>query len=271
MAQSAPIKLVMKNKLQKTKTIAISGFLTVVLLFVIGNVPAVIAEQMSSSNYKIERDSVNTGGAPGTSANYSLEETTGEVATGESSSANYELKAGYQQMGEVFLAMTAAGNVTMSPSIDLSTGGTSNGSTDTTVTTDNAAGYELYMKASSSPAMQGDTQGDSIDNYTPSGSDPDFTFSVAASAGEFGFTPEGTDIASEYKDNGSTCNTGSGDTSDACWNPITTTDELISRRTSANNPSGIETTVKFRITIGSSHSIAADTYTATATLTALAL
>ncbi len=252
------------------RSIVISSIVSFLVLLLAGNYGLVWALGMTSSTYKIQDDSINFGGGRGNSTTYTLESTLGEVATGDSNSASYKLHAGYQQMNTVYLAMTAAANVTMSPSLAGVTGGTANGSAVTTVTTDDAAGYELYYKASSSPAMKGNTSGDSIANYVPTTSDPDFTFSVPSSAAEFGFTPEGTDIANKYRDNGSTCNTGTNDTADACWNAVPTTNELIAKRTSANTPSGTATTLKFRITIGSSGFKLEDTYTATTTITALA-
>ena len=85
---------------------------------------------MSSSNYKIESDSVNFGGGLSESASYRLESTAGEVATGDSSSASFRLHAGYQQMHETYIAFDdPADDVTMSPSLGGITGGTSNGAT----------------------------------------------------------------------------------------------------------------------------------------------
>ncbi len=236
------------------------------------NIPRVVAEVMSSQNYSIEADSVNFGGGQSNSSSYRLEDTAGEVATGDSSSATYNLKAGYQQMTTTYIAMTSASDVSMSPALGGITGGTSNGSAATTVTTDSPAGYGLYIKASSSPAMQGNTQGDTIANYVPAGAVPDFTFSVDAGNAEFGFSPEGADVADEYLNNGSNiCSAGSTETVDSCWNAVTTSNELIAERTSGNHPSGTATTIKFRLTIGSGANKTEDDYTATTTLTAIAL
>src|SRR3989344_4832933 len=163
------------------KTMFFTSVATLVLFWLAGNMPIVIAAVMSSTNYALQSDSVNFGGAQSTSANYKVEDTLGEIATGDSSSTNYKIMAGYQQMNVVYLAMTATDDVILAPSLGGITGGTSDNSgadppTGTTVITDGAAGYELYYKASSSPAMQGNTQGDTIANYTPEGADPDFDF-----------------------------------------------------------------------------------------------
>lgn len=243
----------------------------VIVLVALGNIPLIRAATMTSSSYKIQRDSVNVGGGLNSSANYISENTAGEVGTGDSASTNYKIRAGYQQMPEVYLSVTAASDVVMSPNLGGVTGGTSNGSTALTVTTDDAAGYQLSIKASSTPALQGNNYGASIADYTPAGAAPDFAFSVPAADAEFGFSPEGTDIVAKYKDNGASCNTGSGDTASACWDALSTSNQIISSAAAANTPGGTATTIRFRATLGSSHITIADTYTATTTLTAVAL
>ena len=56
---------------------------------------------MQSTNYKIEKDSINFGGTDdGQSASYKLKDTLGEIGTGLSDSTNYIMKAGYRQMVE---------------------------------------------------------------------------------------------------------------------------------------------------------------------------
>jgi hypothetical protein len=227
------------------------------------------AQVMSSGNYSIQSDSINFGGGLSSSTNYAQESTFGEIATGPSQSSNYLLKAGYQQMHEVYLAISSAADVAMSPSIDGTIGGTSNGSTAVTVTTDNAVGYALYIKASSSPALVSGVN--FFADYIPSGVNPDFSFSVAATAAEFGFSPEGADIVQEYLDDGINCNTGVLENSNSCWNGLSTSDELISQSTLPNHPGGTQTAIKFRAESGNSNSQLAGTYTATTTLTAVAL
>jgi len=258
------------------KEITKIAFFTSIVFLVISisatEVSRVLAAAMTSQNYGIERDSVNFGGAQGSSASYRVEDTLGEVGTGDSSSSNYKLRAGYQQMDvDTFISMSVASDVTMSPTLGGVTGGTSNGSSNTTVITNNSAGYELYIKASTTPAMQGNTQGDTIANYTRAGGSPDFTFSVPVTESEFGFTPEGVDVASEYLDNGVTCSISSSDATDSCWGAVTTVNELIATRGSSNSPAGTVTTIKFRITVGSSSIKVEDTYVATTTLTAVTL
>lgn len=258
----------MMNLKSKTKKMA-AGLAALSLFFAANGAIAYVA---SSTNYRIQSDSVNIGGILSTSTSYKVEDTLGEIATGVSTSTNYQLNAGYQQMQEVYLSISAPEDVSMSPSIGGVTGGTGNGSASWTVITDDPAGYSLTIKASTSPAMMSNTvAGESFANYTPAGADPDFSWSVASADSEFGFSPEGSDIVQKYKDNGSACNAGSGDTSDKCWDSLSTSIKSIAGSSSANHPSGAVTTVKFRAESGSSHIQVNGVYTATTTVTAIAL
>ena len=239
-------------------------FTTILLL----GLHTVIAQVMGSTNYRIQSDSVNMGGGLSTSTNYSLESTAGEVATGELTGTTYALKAGYQQMQEVYIALTAASSVLLSPSIPGISGGISNGSTTVTVTTDSPSGYSLTILASQNPAMQ--KGADTIANYTPAGA-PDYTFVTNPADAHFGYSPSGVDIVSRFKDNGVSCNIGLGDTLLACWDGLSTSAVTVAQRTSPNQPLGSTTTVFFRVGVGGSVSKASGTYTATTTLTALPL
>lgn len=227
------------------------------------------AQVMQSSSYSIQSDSINFGGQYSTSTSYVLEDTAGEIATGPSDSASYSLKAGYQQMQEVFLSLTAATDVVLTPSLGGITGGISNGSTSVTALTDSPSGYQLTIEASTSPAMNSGS--DTIADYT-TGGDPDFDFTTGATDSHLGYSPEGADIADRFKDNGvDTCNTDTNDTALACWDGLSTTAATIATRTTANHPSGTETVINFRVGIGSSVNQAPGTYIATTTLTLLAL
>jgi len=230
--------------------------------------PTASAYVASSTSYRLQADSINMGGTLSTSTSYRAEDTLGESGVGTSSSASYAVKAGYQQMQSTYLAISAPGNITLSPSILTTGGGIGNGSGTWTVTTDNAAGFTMNIRAATTPALV--SGGDSFANYTPAGADPDFTFSVGAATSEFAFTPEGTDIVQKYKDNGVACNIGAGDTASACWMPLVTTAETIVTRTTANNPSGGATTLRFRAESGASNTQPIGSYSASVTLTVLA-
>ncbi len=172
---------------------------------------------------------------------------------------------------------TAATDVSLSPALSGITGGTSNGGTQVIVRTNNSAGYTMTLTASSSAGMLGDTQGDTIPALAvASPTVPDYGFdngTVAANTARFAYTVEASttaDLDPSFKDNGSTCNTGSADVADKCWLNATTTAETIINRSTATDASGATTTLKFRVVIQQNPSPALDedTYTATTTLTA---
>lgn len=241
-------------------------------LFVVNGVIVIASTPgMDSSSYRVKFDSLNSAGSDtSVSSSYGLLDTVGEVGTGISASASYGIRAGYRQMNSGQISITSPGNVVMTSLSGISAG-TSTGSVVWNVTTDNPSGYELSISASTDPAMQDSGNGYLIDDYTPSTSDPDFTFSIANSTAEFGFSPEGSDVAQRYLDNGVSCNTGSGETSDRCWDAFSTSDVVISRRTSSNQIGGTDTTVRFQAQNGSDHIQEAGTYQATITVTAVTL
>jgi hypothetical protein len=249
-----------------TTSLLISGVATIAVLLA---QPLSLAQVATSTNYRIQSDSINFGGGLSTSTNYQQESTFGEVGTGVSTSTNYQNNAGYQQMQEVFISMSVPSDVTLSPNLAGITGGTSNGSTTVTVTTDSPAGYSLSIEAENSPAMQKNGSV-TIADYNQ-GAEADFTFGLVTGQAQFGFSPSSVNVVSAFKDNGSLCNTGSGDTLLACWAGLTTSPVIISQGAAANHPNGATTTVYFRVGIGSDAGVESGLYTATTTLTALPL
>ena len=192
------------------------------------------AQVMTSTNYKIQSDSVNVGGGNSTSTNYGLETTAGEVATGQSTSTNYQLRAGYQQMQEVFMSLSAVATINLTPNLGGISGGTSNGSTTVVVITDSPSGYQLTIKAGNAPAMQSGTA--SIADYVPVGAQPDFLFVTDPTDVQLGYSPEGVNVATRFRDNGSACGVGSGDILLRCWDGLATTAKAISTAAAANQP-----------------------------------
>lgn len=251
-----------------TQTFILALTLTL-LLFAFAEGIGIRAQVMESTNYRLQSDSLNFGGGRSSSTSYVSESTFGEVATGGSDSDNYGLNAGFQQMQEVYLAMTAASDVTMSPTLGGIVGGTSTGATSVTVTTDNPAGYQLTIEASSSPAMQSGVN--SIADYAPTGGDPDYDFIYASNQARFGFAPDGTDVATRFRDDGGSCGGGGNVTPEKCWDGLSTTPAIIASRTSGNHPDGTLVTIDFQVGIGTSVAQPEGTYVATTTLTLLAL
>lgn len=229
------------------------------------------AQVATSTNYQLQSDSINFGGGLSTSTNYTQESTFGEIGTGRATSTTYQLRAGYQQMQEVYIALSAAADVTMSPEIGGITGGTSNGSTSVVVTTDSPSGYSLTIEAEGAPAMQR-AGGGSIPNYAPGGASPDFAFVTPPSGSAFGFSPVSVDTVDYFLDDGSSnCFSGSSNTPLACWEGLSTTPREISQGTGSNHPVGATTTIYFRVGVSGSAGVTTGLYTATTTLTALPL
>jgi hypothetical protein len=168
------------------------------------------------------------------------------------------------------ITISAPANVTMSPTIAGMTGGTGNGTATWTVVTNNATGFNLALKASTSPALQ--TGSYTFANYTRAGTVPDYNWSVAAADSEFGFTIEPATVAdtvTAFLDSGAACGTGALNTASQCWDALLTTDTAAVNRTSITSSSGEAELVRFRAQSGASHFQAEGSYTATITATAL--
>ncbi len=227
------------------------------------------AQVMQSSNYSINFDSINSGGVISSSTNYGTEDTLGELSTGDSSSTNYSISAGYQQNDTYFIAISVAPNLTLS-SISGIGANQASGTASWNVSTNDPVGYSLYIRSTSSPSLKATTTNSSFADYVPTGASPDYAFTVGAASSTFGFSPEGNDIVSRYKDNGSACNTGSGNNTNTCYDGLSTTDRLISSVVAANYPIGATTTVRFVAGVGSSKIQDAANYQATVIVTAIA-
>ncbi len=228
----------------------------------------ILADQMGSSTYKIQSDSVNFGGVDSTSDGYKLGDTLGEIGTGDSNSSSYYMHAGYWQMGESYISISSPSDLVMSSMSGLS-GGSSEGTMSWNVLTDNVAGYSMSIAATTSPALK--SAQDSLADYTPAGSVPDYNFTNASTDSSFGFSPEGSYVDSRYKDNGSICGTGSGEVQGKCWDGLSTTPKVIAGSTSSTHPLGSDVTVRFRAESGADHIQTSGDYNVTIVVTATTL
>jgi len=224
--------------------------------------------KMSSSNYAIVRDSLNSGGLDqANSANYQVRDTVGQPATGPATSTNYTVRAGYRQMAKSSIAVSAPASVTL-PAIGGIVGGSTSATADLKVITDSPGGYELKVRATTSPALSSGK--DSFADYS-AGSSADFDFQIASSESAFGYTPEGTDVADEFLDDGTNCGTGSRDSQSACWRGFGTTDRVIAESTDNNQPNGEITTLRLQAESGGDNIQTSGQYKATIVVTAVAL
>lgn len=231
---------------------------------------SVNAYVMSSDNYRIQSDSINVGGVRQSSTSYRMEETIGEIASDESASASYKLKAGYQQMQEVYISISAPANVNMTPDLQAITGGTSNGTATINVKTDNLAGYNLKLNTSTLPALKSGSA--EFPDYTEANPPtPDYDWSIGTVNSEFGFTPWGTDAITKYQYSGTTCNLAGTADENQCWDGFEESTKIqIAQSSSSNHPSGTDTYVKYRAQIKSNGFQTPGNYTATVTATAAA-
>ena len=149
------LDLQMKNSLSVIKN-------GIVFIGVLALLPLIALAQMSSSNYSIEADSINFGGTRSESINFGVEDTLGEVASGFSGSENYELRAGYQQLDQFPISLSTTGNVVL-PAIGGISANVSTATMTATVETQNPSGYELSIRAQSSPALS--SSDDSFADY----------------------------------------------------------------------------------------------------------
>ncbi len=232
--------------------------------------PLIVGGQVRESlNYKIERDSLNTSGGFGSSGSYQLQNTIGETGTGYSNSSSYANLAGFQQSNEEsYISISTPSDLIMS-SLNGLIGGYSTSSVSWTVTTNNNAGYSLGIKSSTSPSLKSSL--DYFADYTITTSDPDFDFATDYDTAEFGFSPSGADIIGRFKDDGTSCNTGTNDGLYKCWDGLTTSTAVIAQTNSSNDPTGSLTTINFKAETGSERILTAGDYSATITMTAIAL
>lgn len=252
--------------------------LYLLLMVTLAFFPGVRTFGMQSSNYIIEKDSINFSGSDeSTSANYKLSDTAGEVGSGvaqcPAGSCNL-LNGGYRQndtvvAGGSYISINNPSDVTLSPTIGGVAGGVGDGSATWKVTTSNLAGYQLDIKSTTSPSLQTGSY-DFLD-YVPAGSDPDFAWSVSANDSRFGYSVEGGDTASKFLDNSSACATGSSNALGSCWLGFSTSNETVATSALPNDPTGTDTTVKFRAEAGNQRMQENGIYTATIVVTAVEL
>lgn len=170
--------------------------------------------------------------------------------------------------------LVAAVDVTMNNSIGGVTGGTSYGTATVAVLTNDTSGFTMTIKASSSPAMQGENLSTDISDYTPAAAGvPDFDFSAPGSGAELGYSFSASTTASlaqKFKDDGAACNTGSSDTGAAgsCWYGLSTVATSTMVTSAPTLASGATSSVYYRVYVAASSGLDEGVYNATTTLTA---
>lgn len=120
--------------------------------------PVSVLAAMSSTNYMIYADSVETGGGLSTGGNYSLEDTYGEGIVSGSVGSTYNINAGYQAMVLGSLSMNIS-NETITLG-DLNTAAINVASTTVTITTDAATGYSMSVQSVSGTGLAAVSDGE---------------------------------------------------------------------------------------------------------------
>lgn len=175
--------------------------------------------------------------------------------------------------GEISIACPATEALT--PNIPGLTGGTANGDVTCTVITSQSSGYNLWLKASTSPAMVSGS--DNFADYTQAiSTSTDYTWSVANNAAEFGFTVATTtgDTSADLdfrNDGAANCGTGSVVDGTHCWRGLSTTDYLLASSGDETPVGGDSTQFNFRAEVGSAKNQPTGSYSATVIATAAVL
>jgi hypothetical protein len=150
------------------------------------------------------------------------------------------------------ISLNSPTDVNMSP--DITGTGASTGSTTWTVTTNNSAGYKLEVATDQANTMHNGS--DVFTDYTETVDGTPETWSIAASASEFGFGATGSYIETKF---------GAG----KYMGFNSTTKEQIAHE--GAETSGSDTTVIFRAEVGSSKIQPSGSYSSTVTATATTL
>jgi hypothetical protein len=170
--------------------------------------------------------------------------------------------------------VVSATNTTMVGALGGITGGTATGTAQAAVQTNSTTGYTMDISFSNSPAMRGNSSASTaIVNYGTT-SVPTYNFYTGSSSAVFGYSVNASttsDVAPAFKNDGTSCNTGSTVTQYACWQGATSTSNfrIINRSVAATTSATTTLTFKVYIPNNPSPAVTSDTYTATATLTAL--
>ncbi len=164
------------------------------------------------------------------------------------------------------LSLTCPSSVSMSAISGL-TGGTSFSTADCNVKSNDAAGYLLYVKASSTPAMVS-VASTSVyfDDYRTS--TPEFTWTNNTASSSFGISVSSTGAVSAFRSSGSACGGGATSTYSNCFRSLSTSNINVASASAATVSAGVTTTIGFKAEVGATRNQPTGSYTAGITVTA---
>ena len=131
---------------------------------------------MTSTNYYIYADTIDTGGILSTSSAYRIQDTIGETSASFTTSSSYIIHGGFQGSEQGSLSLTFSASAVGLGS--LTTGAVASGSSIATITTDSATGYSLSIGSVSGSSLASVSDG-----------------TVTAGVEEYGVAVSGTDSA----------------------------------------------------------------------------
>ncbi len=165
------------------------------------------------------------------------------------------------------LSLTCASSVAMS-SISGLTGGSSVSSADCNVKSNNAGGYILYVKASSTPALVSNSSSSVyFSDYRTT--TPEYTWTNDSASSSFGISVSSTDAVSAFRSSASVCGGGAVAASYlACFRSLSTSNITLASASAATVSNGVTTTIGFKAEVGATRNQPTGSYTAGITVTA---
>lgn len=146
---------------------------------------------------------------------------------------------------ETGITISDGDDVTMLPTMGILSN-SAIGETTWTVKTNNVAGYNLNVKASTEPAMAHTTTTDTFADYSETVLGTPETWSVGSGDYEFGFSAYGDDVADGTWGAGVDCGTHTTiSTNNLNYLGFKTTDKTIATRSSVTPNVGVETNICF--------------------------
>ncbi|NBD74178.1 hypothetical protein GVX82_04025 [Patescibacteria group bacterium] len=195
-----------------------------------------------------------------------------EPIVGSSATSQFEVQ---MTIDDEIVFATAPAGVNIGSLFGL-TGGTTTGRTQIVVQTNNSTGYNLRIAASSSGDMVGNATASTVPAYGPDVAGvPDYFLKVPAGEYEFGYTANASgsasDLAQEFRNSGTSCNSGSSQDIDRCWLNATSGDTVFVQASDVPPNTYGTSTLTFQVTMNGAPSdpLPSDTYVATMTVTAL--
>jgi len=233
-------------------------------------VPNPAAAQMSSTNFSIDWDAINSFGAPSSSSSFLIEDTGGEQGTGNMSGASFELFGGFQQQdGLVMIAIDCDDSVAMGSIVQDGKSNLTTNSAACHILTNNSNGYSLTLKTTSPDLSSGS---DTISPIATASNIPAIWDEDIVSDNTSGWGYRLSDLSTVYDAKwGMNDQTGVNYGTAAKWYKATDTDYQIVASATETSNEGDNEILNFGVEIGSDKIQPTGSYSTTLTITATTL